>query len=72
NIVAGKEIYPEFIQYDATPERIVAKCVEMLKAPERLEEIKRELMKIRGKLGEPGASRRTAEVIYRYVAENPA
>ncbi len=72
NIVAGKEIYPELIQYDATPERIVGACRAMLETPGRLQEIRGELKQIREKLGGPGASQRTAEVIYRYVAENPA
>ncbi len=72
NIVAGKELYPELIQYDATPEKIVATCRGFLEEPERLRKVREELKKIKEKLGKPGASQRTAEVIYRYVAGNPA
>jgi lipid-A-disaccharide synthase len=72
NIVAGREIYPELIQYDATPEKIVAACRALLDEPERLQKIRKDLKQIREKLGKPGASQRTAEVIYRYVAAIPA
>lgn len=72
NIVAGREIYPELIQYDATPEKIVATCRALLGAPGKLRKIREELKQIKEKLGEPGASQRTAEVIYRYVAAIPA
>jgi len=68
NIVAGREVYPELIQYDATPEKIVATCRALLGEPGRLQRIREELKQIREKLGGPGASQRTAEVIYRYVA----
>ncbi len=71
NIVAGKEVYPELIQYEATPERIMEKCLPLIEDPDRLEGMRKELEQIRTKLGNPGASKRTAEVIYRYVESFP-
>jgi len=68
NIVAGKEVYPELVQYKATPKRIAETSIKLLEDPARLCQIKDELKKIREKLGKPGASRRTAEVISRYAA----
>ena len=69
NIVAGKEVYPELIQYEATPERVVETCLALIREPGRLRKIREELRHIRAKLGVPGASKRTAEVIYRYVSK---
>ena len=69
NIVAGKEVYPELIQYKATPERVVETCLALIREPGRLKKVREELRHIRAKLGVPGASKRTAEVIYRYVSE---
>ncbi len=69
NIVAGKEVYPELIQYEATPERVVETCLVLIREPDKLKKVREELRNIRAKLGVPGASKRTAEVIYRYVSE---
>ncbi|MEA3328811.1 MAG: lipid-A-disaccharide synthase [Candidatus Omnitrophota bacterium] len=63
NIVAGKKIMPEFIQYQARPKNISRKAAEFLKDRKTLEQLKGELIKIREKLGGPGASRRAAEII---------
>ena len=68
NIVAGKEVYPELVQYKATPKRIAETSIKLLEDPDKLRQIRNELKKIREKLGKPGASRRTAEVISRYAA----
>ena len=67
NIVAGKEVYPELIQYDVTPEKIVETCLGLILRPGKLQEVRKELLGIREKLGTPGASKRTAEVIFHYV-----
>ena len=63
NIIAGKEIVPEFLQYNATPEKIAAKAIEIL-TDERLRvTMREELRKVKLSLGEPGASHRAANVI---------
>jgi len=72
NIVAGKEIYPELIQHEASPGKIVGTCLTLLSEPGRLQNVRNELKNIRDKLGPPGASKRTAEVIYRYVDTFPS
>ena len=63
NIVAGKKIMPEFIQYQARPKNISRKARELLKDKKALEQLKGELAKVREKLGVPGASQRVAEII---------
>ncbi len=67
NIVAGKRIVPEFIQHRATANAMKNAAVRLLKDPARVDEMKRELSKIRGMLGAIGASRTVADHIYRMV-----
>lgn len=64
NIVAGKKVVPELIQGDASPERIAAESLRVLKSPQRMEEIRSDLGRVRHKLGETGAARRVAELAY--------
>ncbi|PKN66234.1 MAG: lipid-A-disaccharide synthase, partial [Deltaproteobacteria bacterium HGW-Deltaproteobacteria-10] len=62
NIIAGKTIVPELIQKDASGERIALEALSILKNGERKQEIIKELEAIRGRLGEPGAARRAAQI----------
>ncbi len=62
NIIAGKNVVPELLQREVTPERI-ADEVRNLVEPKRYESVVAELAKIRARLGEAGASRRAAEAI---------
>ncbi|MCX5837851.1 MAG: lipid-A-disaccharide synthase [Deltaproteobacteria bacterium] len=62
NIIAGRTIVPELIQDDANAERIAAEVMELIVRKEKAREMKVSLAEIRGKLGTPGASRRTAQI----------
>jgi lipid-A-disaccharide synthase len=62
NIIAGRTIVPELIQDDANAERIAAEAMELIVQREKAREMKVSLAEIRGKLGTPGASRRTAQI----------
>jgi lipid-A-disaccharide synthase len=64
NIVGGKTIVPELIQADANPERMAAEILSILTNRHRQDEIRKDLSAIREKLGEPGASARTARLAY--------
>lgn len=67
NIVAGKRIVPECIQFEATAS-IIAKELEAIFTDEtRLEEIKTELRKVKDSLGRSGASERAAEAILNLI-----
>ena len=66
NIIAGKEVVPELIQGDVNGERIASEVRRMME-PETNARLGRELAEIRGKLGQPGASRRAAEEILKMV-----
>jgi lipid-A-disaccharide synthase len=62
NIIAGKTIVPELIQKDASGKRIAEEALAILKNGEKRQEIIKELEAIRGRLGEPGAARRAAQI----------
>jgi len=62
NIFAGREIVPEFLQENATPEKIAGGVINMLQ-PEIYEKTKNELLKFRDILGKPGVSDRVAQNI---------
>ena len=66
NIVAGKEVARELIQSDFTAEA-AAKEIEILLNPEKNLEMRRELVVIREKLGDPGASKRAAQHILSFL-----
>jgi len=62
NIIAGRTVVPELIQDQATPERIANEIRDLLVRRGRAREMKAALAEIRGKLGTPGASQRTARI----------
>lgn len=61
NIVAGRPIVPELIQADLTAERLVREARRILQNEEVAEQMRAEFIKVREKLGTPGASQRVAE-----------
>lgn len=63
NIVAGREIVPEFVQYGASVKRLVQAAVTLLGDEARLSQMKEELSKVKNMLGEVGASRKVANRI---------
>ena len=67
NVVAGKQVVPELIQFDATPERLVREALTILDDPQRQETMRRELTAVKAKLGEPGAAARAARSILNYL-----
>ncbi|MEJ2546066.1 MAG: hypothetical protein P8Y99_18540 [Calditrichaceae bacterium] len=66
NIVAEKQVALELIQNDFTVNSAVEHLSTMLEPDNNLE-IRQSMQIIRKKLGEPGASKRAAEVVNRYL-----
>jgi len=62
NLIAGCAVVPELIQAEANPERIAAEVREIVARRGKAQEMKTALAEIRGKLGAPGASQRTARI----------
>jgi lipid-A-disaccharide synthase len=63
NLLANEEVFPEFIQSDATPDNITRATVELLRDASRRAKVKVKLTKIVTSLGNPGAPRRAAKAI---------
>jgi lipid-A-disaccharide synthase len=62
NIVAGEAVVSEFIQQDASPDRIGGEILRILDDPAYREGMKRKLAGVRERLGPPGASERVARI----------
>lgn len=63
NLVAGRSIVPELIQDEATDERLCQEVLHLFRDPSAYNEMKEGLRQVRQSLGEPGASRRAAQVV---------
>jgi len=67
NVVAGKKVVPECVQFDATPEKISREIRLILSDATRMSSIKSELERVKNTLGESGAGTRAAEEIIRVL-----
>ena len=67
NLIAGREVMPELIQGQATAEKISTCVTAMLNDPNGLAEVRRTLLDVRSRLGEPGASDRVADIAMRMI-----
>jgi lipid-A-disaccharide synthase len=63
NVIAGREIVPEFIQGDAKPNRIAAVARELLENTSKRGAMQKELATVVSSLGGAGASERAARLI---------
>ena len=63
NIVAGRKIIEEFIQYRTQPKRIANYIIKTLNNPQKITSIKNELSRVKLLLGEKGARKRAAGII---------
>ena len=65
NIIAGRGIIPEFVQSNATGEKMAEEVLKVLSDTGRMAEMKEDLRKVREALGGPGASKRAAKIVYK-------
>jgi len=63
NVIAQRQIIPEYIQFNAKPEVIAREAIELLNKKERYQTMLNDLSQIKKHLGSPGASRKAAESI---------
>ena len=66
NIVAGRRIAPELLQSELTPSRLALEASNILKDEKSYAETSSELLKVKKMHGEPGASKKAAELIIKH------
>ncbi len=66
NLIAGREIVPEFLQQDARPDRVAHAILDLLAGPARERQLA-ELAALRKQLGAGGAARRAAGIALEMV-----
>lgn len=64
NIILNEQVVPELIQRDASPNMIFEKCKEILSSTELYGSMKQKLGLVKEKLGENGASKKAAQIIF--------
>jgi lipid-A-disaccharide synthase len=63
NVMAGEPVVPEFLQDNLEASAVAQEGLELLNNPRRREAMKRHVAEIIATLGEPGASKRAADLI---------
>ncbi|MCM8776423.1 MAG: hypothetical protein NC930_08790, partial [Candidatus Omnitrophica bacterium] len=72
NLLAGKNIIPEFIQNNLNPQTIAKKAETLLSNRKLYEDMKTALFNIRRMLGDEGASARAAKSVLEFLFSNTA
>jgi lipid-A-disaccharide synthase len=72
NLLADEEVFPEFIQNEATAENISRAALELLQNESRRNALKTQLAQIVSSLGGPGASERAARAIAKLLEPGSA
>jgi lipid-A-disaccharide synthase len=67
NLVAGRLVVPELIQWDVTAENVAGCALEILESKELIKKMREDLLEVRGKIGNPGASKRVAERVMQFL-----
>jgi lipid-A-disaccharide synthase len=63
NLIAEKQVVPELVQHDFTPERVANETLRLLREPNARAALHRGLGEVRTRLGPPGAVERAADTI---------
>ncbi len=67
NVVAGKKIVPELLQFDFTADHLVREITRVLDHPEKTAKIKEDLERVKKALGSGGASKKAAEAVFKRI-----
>jgi lipid-A-disaccharide synthase len=69
NLIAGRQVMPELVQDQASPDSIAKTVSGLLARPERLEKMRRALLKVRDRMGRPGAASRVADIAMEMIGD---
>ena len=69
NILLGREAVPERLLWRDRPEEVAALALDILRRPERRDELRRTLAELRATIDWPGASDRAADAVLRFADE---
>jgi len=72
NLIADREVVPELIQQDFTPERVAAETLRLLRNRAAVAAMRADLAEVRRRLGPPGAVERAGDAIAALLATTPA
>jgi lipid-A-disaccharide synthase len=67
NVVGGERIVPELVQFQVNADNIAQEALAILEDKKRCEDIKKNLRKVREKLGEKGAAERASHIIQKFL-----
>ncbi len=67
NIISGKKVVPEFIQFQAKPKMIAHAIIDLLQKPEQTKQMLEDLTFVKTSLGLPGAAGRAAKLILNFL-----
>ncbi len=67
NIVAGRKVVPELLQYRASPKRIAEGILALLRHDAWAEDVRRNLRELKASLGPPGAVARAADAVLQHL-----
>lgn len=69
NVVAGREVVPEFLQFQARPRRLARAALSLLGDRNKQKLMREDLKAVRAKLGQPGASQRAARLVLEVIKD---
>jgi len=67
NVIRREKIIDEFIQYDATAQKISSYIMATINNQQKINRIKRDLLEVTQALGEKGASQRAAQLVVNFL-----
>ena len=70
NILAGRELVPEFMPYYRSTQPIIAKALELLESEEALKQMRADLAQIVAPLAKTGAADNTADIVMEMLCSN--
>jgi lipid-A-disaccharide synthase len=69
NLIVGREVVPELIQKDFTPDKVAEQTLRLLRDPTAAATMRGDLAEVRRRLGPPGAVERAADAIAALLTE---